>query len=366
MMNEGAGEVAQVLSVEVEGIKVALGLSKGAVKLAFRIAVFLYHLGKDAKYRKEMGKTHIKNLKSRAGGGELVPLTMTKESYVLFKKYAKSRGILFHEIKPLKSAKRNGNIQVMVRACDVPATQDLLSQIKEEFVKKSVKKGMSEADAEKDFDSNNRFETMDEFAKNAGVTAPQKTFDLDMKERFGEDYEEVFIMANRTGRKEEKKLKEAAGYIERKERAKQYIQNPPVQLHFQYDEKKRFSQIIEETDTHIKIYRKWKSGNDQKQDAWVCLWLPKNTVLKKDADDSGIWTAVLQKEDVVVAEDPAGRKPACRMTAEDVSRRVEGAPDRIYGETKAIELPDSKSDKPLPDGVKNPGFRTPAAIGRKK
>lgn len=368
-MNEGTGELGQVLSVEVEGIKMALNLSKGALKIAARLCMFLFHLLKDGKYRKEMGKTNIKNLKSRSGGGELVPLTMTEDSYQLFQKYAKSRGILFHGAKPLPSAKGNGNRQVLICSCDVPATQDLLAQIKEDIVKRSVKKGMSKEEAERDFDANNRFETMEEFAENVGVMTPQETFDRDMKERFGNDYGSIFIKENKTGRIEEKKLNELAAGLKAQARMAQYRNKPIVGLQFQYDEKKKVSQVIEATDTHIKIYRKWENKDGSGKEAWVCLWIPRNAIVpsqREAAGKEGMWTAMLKKDDVIVVVDPTGNQQACRMPAEEVARRIGMAPDMTVDKNQALELPDPDKKKSETEGMNHSGSKRIASGGRKK
>ena len=71
--------------------------------------------------------------------------------------------------------------------------EKILSMIKENRIKEDVKSGMSEEQAEKVFDENNHTQTMDEFAENVGVMAEDDVFETDMKERFGEDYEEKIL-----------------------------------------------------------------------------------------------------------------------------------------------------------------------------
>ena len=67
--------------------------------------------------------------------------------------------------------------------------QELLSRYKNEQIKEDVKCGLSKEQSERNYEENNRTETMEEFTNNVGAATSEETFDKDMKERFGEDYQ---------------------------------------------------------------------------------------------------------------------------------------------------------------------------------
>ena len=187
MMN-GGSDAVQVMYMEVEGIKLAYQVSKDAARLAKQLMTFLIRAMMDAPYRKVSGKTNIKNLKSRSNGQAMVAVTVNKKIYRKLQKDAKKYGILYHAFEPLKSGKKD-SVELIIAEKDLSMLQELLSRYKNEQIKEDVKCGLSKEQSERNYEENNRTETMEEFTNNVGAATSEETFDKDMKERFGEDYQ---------------------------------------------------------------------------------------------------------------------------------------------------------------------------------
>lgn len=304
MMNQGSE--MQVLYLEVEGIKIALKLTKYMLDIAWQLAKFIKCSLADAKYKKSTGKTNIKNLKARANGTPLVPTTMDKKTFVELKKMAKKYGILFTAFHPLGSGKR-GSVEVIIAEKDIPMMNELLSRIKEKRVREDVKNGMDKETASREFDENNRTETMDEFAENLGVVAPKEVFEAKMKERFGENYEEMIDPKGMSAGLDEEKVNDLADVIKFSERARKVRKDYVAEIQFVYDEKQGKGQIVEETETHVKIEGKGFSGE---KDKWEAVWIPKDAIfppLDKDAGAQGTRSAYLKPDTDIVIEDPTGK-----------------------------------------------------------
>lgn len=304
MMNQGSE--MQVLYLELEGIKIALKLTKYMLNIAWQLAKFLKCSLADAKYKKSTGQTNIKNLKARANGSSLIPTTMDKKTFAEFEKMAKKYGILFTAFHPLGSGKR-GSVEVIIAEKDIPMMNELLSRIKEKRVREDVKNGMDKENASREFDENNRTETMDEFAENVGVVAPKEVFEAKMKERFGENYEEMIDPKGKAAGLDQEKVNDLADVINFSDKAREVRKDYVAEIQFVYDEKQGKGQIVEETETHVKIEGKGFSGE---KDKWEAIWIPKDAIfppLDKDAGEQGTRSAYLKPDTDIVVEDPTGK-----------------------------------------------------------
>lgn len=326
----------QVAYLEIEGIKLAVQLAKDALRIVRQLGKYLLLTVKDAPYKKTTGKTNIKNLKARAGDGALVAATLDWETMKRFEKDAAKYGILFSEFRPLGSGKK-GSVQIILCERDVAMFNELLSRYKEEAIKEDVKNGGDEKKAAENFDENNRTESMSEFAENVGAATEEKVFDADMKERFGENYKTEIIDITesllkrdsdpkaQTAGADVKKISALADIIQFKERSEKLQKEAPVQLSFVYDPKNGKSQVVEETETHIKIEGKGIGVPDKNK--WGSMWLPKDAILPplNIETEDGIYTAHLAEDAKVVTEDPTGKERPKETKAKDVISLTEKA-----------------------------------------
>lgn len=328
-MTEGS-ESMQVLYMEIEGIKIAIQLAKDAVRIAWQLAKFLFCIIKnelrDAKYKKVKGKTNIKNLLARANGQALIPSIMDKETYAAFKKMAPRMGILYHAFPSLKTGK-DGYVQVMFAEKDLAMFQEFLSQVKENKLREDARNGMTEEKAAQDFEEGNRTETMEEFAANAGINVPEEVFEEAMREQFGENYEEELGVKEELKKafkeRDGKGVEELADVIDFKERAAKLKKKSTSEIQFVHDEERGESQIVEETETHVKVGGKGLAGD---KDEWSCVWIPKESIvppLDKQVDEKGIRTAKLKKDQDIIVEDPTGRNGSVSMKSEEFAYRKE-------------------------------------------
>lgn len=332
MMGQGGGEAMQVMYMEVEGIKIAYQVAKDAARVLWQILKFLLVSLKDAPYKKTMGRTNMKNLLMRASAGKqgTVAVTIDKRTYQEIAKDMKKHGILYNAFHPLRCGKK-GSVEIIIAEKDLPMLQELLARAKERRVREDVKNGMSAEQAEKNFDENNHAETMEEFAENVGATAPEEEFEEAMQERFGEDYEDKIV--DFVKYKEEKQAKndpkaESAGMdnekvdnladvIQFRERADKLQQDAPVSLKFIYDPKNGKSQIVDETETHIKIAGKGLLNRETNK--WESIWVSKDSImppLTQGAEKDGMRTVRLPKDAEVVVEDPTGKNGPKKVQAE--------------------------------------------------
>lgn len=281
----GGSDAVQVMYMEVEGIKLAYQVSKDAARLAKQLMTFLIRAMMDAPYRKVSGKTNIKNLKSRSNGQAMVAVTVNKKIYRKLQKDAKKYGILYHAFEPLKSGKKD-SVELIIAEKDLSMLQELLSRYKNEQIKEDVKCGLSKEQSERNYEENNRTETMEEFTNNVGAATSEETFDKDMKERFGEDYQGKVIDYVKASKKidpkahtagvDQKKVGTLAEVIQFRDRAERLKNEAQVKIPFVYDPGNKKSQIIDETETHIKIAGKGL-GSSKKQ--WGGVWVPKESVM---------------------------------------------------------------------------------------
>lgn len=327
-MTGGGDAGMQLIYMEVEGIKLAYQISKDAVKILWQLGKFLFCALKDAPYKKTHGKTNLKNLLARAGGRPLMAVTVDQETYKALTKDLDKHGVLYQAFHPLRSGKR-GAVEILFTEKDMAMVQELLSRYKEKRVKEDVKNGMSKEQAEQNFTENNREESMEEFADHVGATAPEEEFEAGMKERFGEDYEDNIIHfeqakektapKSKTAGREEEKVDHLADVIHFRERAEKLKKDAPVEIQFIYDEKKGKSQIVAETETHVKIASKGLAGEEG---AWKYFWVPKENIippLDQEPGDGGMRTVKLEENADVLVEDAAGKKEPEKVKAEELN-----------------------------------------------
>ena len=333
-MTGQGGEAMQVIYMEIEGIKIAVELARDAVRLAWQLAKYIFCTArsevKDAKYKKTTGRTNIKNLLARANGQPLIPCTMDNETYALFRRTASKYGVLYHAFIPLKTGK-DGSVQVMFAEKDAAVVQEILALAKEERIRRDVKNGMEEEAVDRKPEENNRTETMEEFARNAGVNAPEEEYEKAMRERFGGNYEEELGVREELKKpfsnRSREEVEKVAGIIDLKERAEELKQKSAVAVRFIHDEKNGKSQIMEETETHVKIGGKGIAG---KAGEWSCVWLPKDAVIPpfdQDAEEGGMRTAWLERNDDIVVEDPTGKKQPVSVKAGELFGHPQQKPE---------------------------------------
>lgn len=363
MIGQG-GESMQVIYMEVEGIKIAYQLTKDAVKILAKLGKFLLCALKDAPYKKVRGQTNIKNFLMRANGQSLMTATVDKKTYMELAKLAKRYGLLYYAITPLRGGK-NGSVEIMFMEKDIAMFEKLLSMIKEKRIKEDVKSGMSEEQAEKVFDENNHTQTMDEFAENVGVMVEDDVFEADMKERFGEDYEEKILNFEKyaEGRRgtdspkdksagvDSKKVNNLADIINLNERAEYLKKNNPIKIEFAYDPQNGKNRIIEETETHVKVA---VQGRDKSGaiNQWQGVWIPKDIIyppLGSSVAKDGNYTAHLPIDADVIVEDMTGREQTRAVKAESVktesikdSRQKYNSVQITIGKTYAWEKGEEK------------------------
>ena len=302
-MGQG-GDATSIIYMEVEGIKIAIQLAKDALRTAWQLAKFLLCSARDAKYKKTIGKTNSKNFAARANGQRTIPMKMDKDIYKQFCKLAEKAGILFTAYEPLRSGEK-GSVHVVIMESQAATVQDILSQIKESKVRKEVKQGMEEETAKKQFDENNRAESMEEFAENVGATTDAETFDADMKERFGEDYDNIIeFPKQKSAGIDLDKVDNLADVIQFTEWKEKLEKDSPVEIKFVYDEENKKSQIVEQTESHVMLEGENLFGA---QKGWQALWVPKDAIdppLDKEPGKGGMRTVKLQKDETVIISDP--------------------------------------------------------------
>ena len=325
MMN-GGSDAVQVMYMEVEGIKLAYQVSKDAARLAKQLMTFLIRAMMDAPYRKVSGKTNIKNLKSRSNGQAMVAVTVNKKIYRKLQKDAKKYGILYHAFEPLKSGKKD-SVELIIAEKDLSMLQELLSRYKNEQIKEDVKCGLSKEQSERNYEENNRTETMEEFTNNVGAATSEETFDKDMKERFGEDYQGKVIDYVKASKKidpkahtagvDQKKVGTLAEVIQFRDRAERLKNEAQGKIPFVYDPGNKKSQIIDETETHIKIAGKGL-GSSKKQ--WGGVWVPKESVMPplEQKNPHVSYTANLKNDDEIIVEDLSGNGSPHKIKAENL------------------------------------------------
>ena len=318
MMGQNSSEAMQVIYMEVEGIKLAIQMTKDAVKFACQMMKYLICCLKNSPYKKVMGKTNKKNLKARANGQPLVPFTMDKRAYQIFKKMAAKYGILYYAFTPLHSGKVN-SMQLMFAQSDLPMAQELMNQIKEGLIREDVKNGMDEEASRQNAEDNNRMESMEEFAQNTGVLVPPEVFEQKMKERFGENYESGMLSPNyQTVSPDKEKVEGLAEIINMEEYKEKIQQRSEIEIPFVYDEKNQKSDIIEQTDTHVKIAQK-----NLKEDGWNCVWVPKDRItppLKEPVKEGERRTAHVSEKDHLIVEFPGKNKIPEKIEGKDLKK----------------------------------------------
>ena len=326
MMN-GGGDAVQVMYMEVEGIKLAYQVSKDAARFAKQLMTFLIRSMMDAPYRKVSGKTNIKNLKSRSNGQGMIAVTVNKKIYRKLQKDAKKYGILYHAFEPLKSGKKD-SIELIVAEKDLSMLQELLSRYKNEQIKEDVRCGLSKEKSVQNYEENNRTETMEEFTNNVGAATSEEVFDADMKERFGEDYQGKVIDYVKASKKidpkvhtagaDQKKVRTLAEVIRFRDRAERLKNEAQIKIPFVYDPENKKSQIIDETETHIKIAGKGLGLQDKKR--WGGIWIPKESVVPplEQKNQGTEYNADLKSDDEVIIEDLSGNGAPQKIKAEDL------------------------------------------------
>lgn len=307
MTDQYSSEAMQVIYMEIEGIKIAVQLTKDAVKIAYQLWKFILCSLKDAPYKKKLGKTNIKNLKARANGQPLVPFTMDQKAYKLFGKIAAKYGILYHAFQPLDTGKES-SMQLMFLEADLPMIQELMNQIKEKLIREDVKNGMEEDASRQNVEENNRMESMEEFVQNTGVVIPYEVFEQKMRERYGENYEsEIVSSEQKAAAVDLEKVEKLADIVSMEAYQDKIKKESEIEIPFVYDEARQESDIIDQTDTHIKIAQK----NILKEGERNSIWVPKDRItppLREPVKEGEKRTAHVNRNDNLIIEFPGTNK----------------------------------------------------------
>lgn len=353
-MTGGGGE-SMVIYMEIEGIKLAYQLTKDAARVLQQIAKFLICSMADAPYKKTEGRTNRKNMQLRSNGQPQIPVSLDKKTYEIFKKQAKKYGILFRAFKPLRSG-RKGTIQLMILEKDLQMMQELLERIKEKQVKEDVKSGMKEGQAEQIFRENNHTESMEEFVENIGAASSEEIFDNEMKDLFGENYQERVIdfvehakehaPKSITAGMDSDKVNSLADIIQFKERAERLNKNP-IEISFVYDQKNGKSQIVEETETHVKIEGKGL-GTSGNQDEWSSVWIPKDMIvppLGQEPEEGGRRTVRLPEAAEIIIENPVEKRGPRTVKADTIKKNVQPREEELLDITISKKLLSEENER---------------------
>lgn len=234
------------------------------------------------------------------------------------RKYEKGRIVA---IKRLMNGGMSKELIFLLLEKDLSMMQEILSQIKEKIMREDIKNGMSLEKSLQEFEENNHTKTMEEFAENVGAKSPQEAFEAEMQERFGEDYEKQIDPKEKSAGVEQKKADDLADIINFKEKAEKLNTDKAAEIQFVYDEKLGTPQILDETETHVKVGIK---GIEKENNEWSFAWILKDSIsppLEKDAGENGIRTASLKKDSKIVVEDPIGKEKPISVKAEELSYR---------------------------------------------
>ena len=173
--------------------------------------------------------------------------------------------------------------------------------------------------ARQNAEDNNRMESMEEFAQNTGVLVPPEVFEQKMKERFGENYESGMLSPNyQTVSPDKEKVEGLAEIINMEEYKEKIQQRSEIEIPFVYDEKNQKSDIIEQTDTHVKIAQK-----NLKEDGWNCVWVPKDRItppLKEPVKEGERRTAHVSEKDHLIVEFPGKNKIPEKIEGKDLKK----------------------------------------------
>lgn len=214
---EELGAAIQMIQVTLQGISIAGKATKETLKMLQRLMIFVACTAKDLgveieeipgklKYHKKRGKTNIDNLRKK--GGTLEVVSLNKEEYEKFKKLAKKWGILYTQNPVAKDMEK---VYLSYATEQAPNMEKILEAIKKEKLINYKKEAAKEAEKlnlrgkeKKEFTDSyiemavNRFQedngncSVEEyFEKSALGTCTNEEFDLLMREKFGDIYDEV-------------------------------------------------------------------------------------------------------------------------------------------------------------------------------
>lgn len=325
MAENGIEELSQVLNVSLEGSKFAVELTKESVELLKRFLLILLNAGKGTKkgidwlrFHKTMGKTNKSNLIARSGGN-LQAMAMTKEDFKTLQPMLKKSGVLYTVAPMFKGAKDKSVVHFMFATVDAARVQQAMEWVKQQAVDEAVKKGRNREEASKEWDSKNSPETMTEMMNNIGANCPPEEFHSQMKEKFGDDYMDVFQKVNisKNGKStisEQELLDELARKIAKSENKNVEM----VRFTFEDDRNNpEKSHIVAQTETHIKV----QINENEK----ICVWLKKDDIeppLDKPCK-GGKRTAKMPADSELFIHDIEGKEEKLTINAKEFVERVE-------------------------------------------
>ncbi len=214
---EELGAAIQMIQVTLQGMSIAGKATKETLKMLQSLIIFVACTAKDLgveiaetpgklKYHKKRGRTNIDNLRKK--GGTLEVVSLNKEEYEKFKKLAKKWGILYTQNPVAKDMEK---VYLSYATEQAPNMEKILEAIKKEklidYKKEAAKKAEKmnlRGKEKKDFTDSyvemavNRFQednancSVEEYFEKSGLgTCTNEEFDLIMREKFGDIYDEV-------------------------------------------------------------------------------------------------------------------------------------------------------------------------------
>lgn len=277
-MEDGIGEVAQLISVSFNGLKIGADLSLEALRLLKRMASILYHAMQAVPYRKTIGKTNMGNMKARMGE-DLQYVSMSPEVYQKFRKFAKKSGILYARLPDFKG---DGKIFIAVSRNTGPLLQEFLNSMEKQYIKSKAKARKDKITLKKkeevrqpvkeilmisqksgeEFKQENKEIIMEEYYAESGCFSVS---DREFCERMARYYPDTFDMKKEMGNWQKKNLPMTEEQIKIEE---SLLRNAEMQLLKKEDSfilNFNKEQVVGMTDGQYKIYI---SNN-------ICVWLDK-------------------------------------------------------------------------------------------
>jgi hypothetical protein len=163
----GIGEMAQIISVSMNGMKFGVELTKEAIQFAKKVAMLFAMGGKFAykkvKYKDKAGKTSLDNFMARTSGNRIMKC-LDEENFLIWKELSKSHGILFVELP----CDKEGIHHFYIAQEDMPTYNELERDFIEASMKRNMKNGMEKDSAQEKAEHENRTETLSEYVHDAG------------------------------------------------------------------------------------------------------------------------------------------------------------------------------------------------------
>lgn len=332
MSENGIDEFAAIARVTMEGAQFGISIGKGGVKLMKRTVLLFGNMIQHAKYHKTEGWTNMKNVLERSGGN-LVSYSLDKAEFNQMKKLMNKNGILYTTTPNFRECKNKDRVHITMGKEYAPRMADVMNRQMVHSVKKSVKAGMSKDKATAEWMKKNSIETLEEMMHEIGAMSPEKDFDAEMKQMFGDNYKSVVEKFDVKKNSDQALDMQAAlneimlEYRKNERKEENAKQQSPVKYHFEENH------IVEQTETFVKI-----QINEHEK---PCVWLPKERIEPPldIAASGGVRIATMSSDMPVLLQDIEGKDIAYKLTAsefdEKMKMREKEAFNKLYGSKKS-------------------------------